>query len=221
MPRELSGGQRQRVALARSIVRTPRVFLMDEPLSNLDAKLRVLARAQIKHLTQELQVTTVYVTHDQIEAMTLATRVAVMNDGVIRQIGTPEDIYNDPADSFVAGFIGSPAMNLLPVVADGQGTCRAGDLPLRVSPPRAGTTVLGIRSEDLELCSESDAMFGCEVYTFELLGDSTLLTAMIGDRLVAARAGKSVRLQAGTRVWLRCSPDRLYWFDGETGLRLR
>jgi multiple sugar transport system ATP-binding protein len=115
MPRELSGGQRQRVALARSIVRTPRVFLMDEPLSNLDAKLRVLARAQIKHLTQELQVTTVYVTHDQIEAMTLATRVAVMNDGVIRQIGTPEDIYNDPADTFVAGFIGSPAMNLLPV----------------------------------------------------------------------------------------------------------
>lgn len=221
MPRELSGGQRQRVALARSIVRTPRVFLMDEPLSNLDAKLRVLARAQIKHLTQELQVTTVYVTHDQIEAMTLATRVAVMNDGVIRQIGTPEDIYNDPADTFVAGFIGSPAMNLLPVVADGQGACRAGELSLRLTPPFAGPLVLGIRSEDLELCAESDALFGCEVYTFELLGDSTLITTMVGDQLIAARAGKSVRLQPGARVWLRCSPDRLYWFDGESGLRLR
>ncbi len=153
--------------------------------------------------------------------MTLATRVAVMNDGVIRQIGVPEDIYNDPADTFVAGFIGSPAMNLLSLVPDGRGACRAGELPLRVSPPRPGPVVLGIRSEDLELCSEGEALWGCEVYTFELLGDSTLLTAMIGDRLVAARAGKSVRLSAGARVWLRCSPDRLYWFDGETGLRIR
>ena len=142
LPRELSGGQRQRVALARSIVRTPRVFLMDEPLSNLDAKLRVLARAQIKHLTQELQVTTVYVTHDQIEAMTLATRVAVMHDGVIRQIGTPESIYNDPADTFVAGFIGSPAMNLLPVESTPDG-CRAGALAIRVRPPRGGRWCLG------------------------------------------------------------------------------
>lgn len=220
LPRELSGGQRQRVALARSIVRTPRVFLMDEPLSNLDAKLRVLARAQIKHLTQELQVTTVYVTHDQIEAMTLATRVAVMDDGVIRQIGTPEDIYNDPADTFVAGFIGSPAMNLLPVETTQHG-CRAGAVSLRVRPPREGPLVMGVRCEDLELCSESDALFGCEVYTFELLGDSTLLTTMIGDRLLAARAGKSVRVSAGDRVWLRCSAERLYWFDSETGLRLQ
>ena len=109
-PRELSGGQRQRVALARAIVRTPKVFLMDEPLSNLDAKLRVLMRAELKHLSRELRITTIYVTHDQIEAMTLADRVAVMNAGVIQQLGTPDEIYNDPANLFVAGFIGSPAM---------------------------------------------------------------------------------------------------------------
>ena len=113
-PKALSGGQRQRVALARAIVRTPQVFLMDEPLSNLDAKLRVSMRAELKHLSHQLQVTTVYVTHDQIEAMTLADRVAVMNHGRIQQLGTPDEIYNDPANLFVAGFIGSPAMNLVP-----------------------------------------------------------------------------------------------------------
>ena len=113
-PRELSGGQRQRVALARAIVRTPTVFLMDEPLSNLDAKLRVNMRAELKHLQHELKITTIYVTHDQIEAMTLADRVAVMNEGVISQLDTPERIYNDPANLFVAGFIGSPSMNLIP-----------------------------------------------------------------------------------------------------------
>ena len=221
MPRELSGGQRQRVALARSIVRTPRVFLMDEPLSNLDAKLRVLARAQIKHLAQELQVTTVYVTHDQIEAMTLATRVAVMNDGVIRQIGPPEQIYNDPADAFVAGFIGSPAMNLLPVEVGDSRACRSGSLPIRARAPRTGSLVMGVRCEDLELCGESEALLGCEVYTFELMGDSTMITAMVGDRLLAARAEKSLRLVPGQRVWLRCDPARLFWFDGQTGERIR
>ena len=112
-PRELSGGQRQRVALARAIVRTPTVFLMDEPLSNLDAKLRVTMRAELKHLQHELKITTVYVTHDQIEAMTLADRVAVMDHGIISQLGPPEEIYNDPANLFVAGFIGSPPMNLM------------------------------------------------------------------------------------------------------------
>ena len=113
LPKELSGGQRQRVALARAIVRRPKVFLMDEPLSNLDAKLRVQMRAELKHLQHELQTTTVYVTHDQIEAMTLAHRVAVMNKGVIEQLGTPREIYNDPRTLFVAGFIGSPPMNLI------------------------------------------------------------------------------------------------------------
>ena len=129
-PRELSGGQRQRVALARAIVRTPTVFLMDEPLSNLDAKLRVNMRAELKHLQHELKITTIYVTHDQIEAMTLADRVAVMNEGVISQLDTPERIYNDPANLFVAGFIGSPSMNLIP------GKMREGTLSMENSPSR-------------------------------------------------------------------------------------
>ncbi|MFM8548685.1 MAG: ABC transporter ATP-binding protein [Betaproteobacteria bacterium] len=219
MPRELSGGQRQRVALARSIVRTPRLFLMDEPLSNLDAKLRVLARAQIKHLTEELQVTTVYVTHDQIEAMTLATRVAVMNEGVIRQIGTPEEVYSDPADTFVAGFIGSPAMNLLSVDASHEGICSVAGRPIGAQAPRQGRLVLGVRPEDLFLCDPTEALLHCEVFTFELLGDSTMLTAMVDDTLLTARAGKSLRLHPGERVALGCDRSRLYWFDGDTGLR--
>ena len=221
MPRELSGGQRQRVALARSIVRTPRLFLMDEPLSNLDAKLRVLARAQIKHLTEELRVTTVYVTHDQIEAMTLATRVAVMHEGVIRQIGTPEEVYSDPADTFVAGFIGNPAMNLLSVEASSEGRCTVGGRPIGVAAPRPGRLVLGVRPEDLFLCTASEALLNCEVFTFELLGDSTMLTAMIDGTLLTARADKSLRLGAGDHVALGCDSSRLYWFDGDSGLRLR
>ncbi|MFM1856866.1 MAG: hypothetical protein RLZ83_2175, partial [Pseudomonadota bacterium] len=144
MPRALSGGQRQRVALARSVVRQPRVFLMDEPLSNLDAKLRLVARSQIKHLVQELGVTTLYVTHDQIEAMTLAHRVAVMHEGVIRQLDTPENIYDRPADTFVAGFIGSPAMNLIPVQAS-EGRLQADDgPPILVPAPREGALTLGL-----------------------------------------------------------------------------
>ena len=220
-PAQLSGGQRQRVALARSIVRTPRLFLMDEPLSNLDAKLRVLARAQIKHLTEELRVTTVYVTHDQIEAMTLATRVAVMHEGVIRQIGTPEEVYSDPADTFVAGFIGNPAMNLLSVEASSEGRCTVGGRPIGVAAPRPGRLVLGVRPEDLFLCTASEALLNCEVFTFELLGDSTMLTAMIDGTLLTARADKSLRLGAGDHVALGCDSSRLYWFDGDSGLRLR
>ena len=135
LPKELSGGQRQRVALARAIIRTPRVFLMDEPLSNLDAKLRVQMRAELKHLQHELQVTTIYVTHDQIEAMTLAHRVAVMNKGVIEQLGTPKEIYNDPRTLFVAGFIGSPPMNLI----DGRGR-RTASSP---APAASGSSGLG------------------------------------------------------------------------------
>lgn len=221
MPRELSGGQRQRVALARSIVRQPKVFLMDEPLSNLDAKLRVVARAQIKHLTQELGVTTVYVTHDQIEAMTLASRVAVMQDGVIRQIGTPEQIYNDPADTFVASFIGNPAMNLLSVQADGQGRCLCDGRVLAVAAPAPGLWTLGVRCEDLQLCDAPQSNFSAEVYTFELLGDCTMATALLGGRMLTVKAGKDTRLQTGATMHLAMDPARLYWFDADTGLRHR
>ena len=221
MPRELSGGQRQRVALARSIVRQPRVFLMDEPLSNLDAKLRVVARAQIKHLAQELQVTTVYVTHDQVEAMTLAHRVAVMDEGVIRQIGTPESIYDDPADTFVAGFIGSPAMNLLPVEAGDAVVKTTDGLAIKLVPPRAGALVLGARAEDLCLASSADAHFHAAVFTFELLGDCTMVTVLVGGRLVALKAPKDLRLQPDARIGIRFDQRRLYWFDAASGARLR
>jgi multiple sugar transport system ATP-binding protein len=145
-PRELSGGQRQRVALARSIVRTPKVFLMDEPLSNLDAKLRVAMRAELKHLAHELQVTTIYVTHDQVEAMTLANRVAIMKDGVILQLAPPEEIYNNPVNAYVAGFIGSPAMNLIAVQGDGAGLSAEDGTLIRASAPRPGPLTLGIRA---------------------------------------------------------------------------
>jgi multiple sugar transport system ATP-binding protein len=217
MPRQLSGGQRQRVALARSVVRQPRVFLMDEPLSNLDAKLRVVARSQIKHLVQELAVTTLYVTHDQVEAMTLAHRVAVMHEGVIRQLDTPERIYDRPADTFVAGFIGNPAMNLLPVQADANGVQAEGGLRLRLAAPRRGALTLGVRAEDIRLAAPSDAHFEAEVYTCELLGDCAMVMVSVGRQLVAVKADKDVRLASGERVGLRCMEDRLHWFDSETG----
>ncbi len=221
MPKELSGGQRQRVALARAIVRNPRVFLMDEPLSNLDAKLRVTARAEIKNLSEELGVTTVYVTHDQVEAMTLAHRVAVMNDGVIQQLGRPEDIYNDPANVFVAGFIGSPAMNLLPVQASTQGVRWRDGVNVALRAPREGQLVLGVRAEDMHLTAEGDGHFSAEVFTFELLGDCSMVNFKLGETLLSVKASKSLRLARGERVHVRLPQDRLYWFDAASGERLR
>ncbi|MFM2035580.1 MAG: hypothetical protein RL459_845 [Pseudomonadota bacterium] len=221
MPRELSGGQRQRVALARAIVRNPRVFLMDEPLSNLDAKLRVTARAEIKSLSEELGVSTVYVTHDQVEAMTLAHRVAVMNDGVIQQLGHPEDIYNDPANAFVAGFIGSPAMNLLPVLAEGPRLLCEGGLSMHLRSPRSGRLTLGVRAEDLQLTADGDGHFSAEVFTFELLGDSTMVNLKLADRIFSIKAPKDMRLSRGERVHVRLPQVRLYWFDADSGDRVR
>ena len=220
-PRELSGGQRQRVALARSIVRTPRVFLMDEPLSNLDAKLRVAMRAEIKHLAHELQVTTVYVTHDQVEAMTLAHRVAIMKDGVILQLAAPEQIYDDPTDAYVAGFIGSPPMNLIPVQADGDGVLAEGGVRLAVAPPRDGRLLLGARAEDIHLVPPSEALVDAEVFAFELLGDSTQVTFKFGHTAVAVKGERALRLSMGDRIGLRIRPERLYWFDADDGQRIR
>src|SRR5215470_9935617 len=158
LPKELSGGQRQRVALARAIVRTPKVFLMDEPLSNLDAKLRVQMRAELKHLQHELQVTTIYVTHDQIEAMTLAHRVAVMNKGVIEQLGTPKQIYNDPRTLFVAGFIGSPPMNLIDgEVRDGVFISPGGVRLDGLGSANVANAVLGARPEDIRVLPAGSA----------------------------------------------------------------
>lgn len=221
MPRELSGGQRQRVALARAIVRKPRIFLMDEPLSNLDAKLRVTARAEIKSLSEDLGVTTVYVTHDQIEAMTLAHRVAVMNDGLIQQLGTPEDIYNNPANVFVAGFIGSPAMNLLPIQARAGSLSWAGGPEIHFQAPRQGELTLGVRAEDMRLASVQDSHFSAEVFTFELLGDSAMINLKLADRVFSIKVPKDLRLQRGEAVHVKLPTDRLYWFDAASGERVR
>ena len=217
-PAELSGGQRQRVALARAIVREPNVFLMDEPLSNLDAKLRVSTRAQIKNLSHELKVTTIYVTHDQIEAMTLADRVVVMSAGVVQQVGTPTDIYDMPANTFVASFIGSPAMNLM------DGTMNGGDFTgENVSIPGLGgpdgPITLGFRAEDANVV-EDEGQIGAAVYTMELLGDATMITLRAGGALVSVKAGKDYRAEIGQDVAISISAEICHLFDKKTGTRL-
>ena len=222
-PRELSGGQRQRVALARSIVRTPSVFLMDEPLSNLDAKLRVAMRSEIKHLAHELQVTTIYVTHDQVEAMTLANRVALMKNGEIQQLATPEVIYNDPANTFVAGFIGSPAMNLLPASANGGQLQTLGGVALKqpVDSPQDGALTVGVRAEDASLCDHHNANLIAPVFSSELLGDAVMVTVKLGGHALTIKAGKDVRLSFGEAVGITLPLGKLFWFDSGTGLRIR
>jgi len=218
-PAELSGGQRQRVALARAIVREPNVFLMDEPLSNLDAKLRVSTRAQIKNLSHELKVTTVYVTHDQIEAMTLADRVVVMKQGVVQQVGTPTEIYDRPANTFVAGFIGSPAMNLM------EGDLKAGTFTGKnvtiagLSGPD-GPVTLGFRAEDAALSEGGTAEISAPLYTIELLGDATMLTARAGGALVSVKAHKDVRAEIGDQISFSVPTTICHLFDRETGARL-
>ena len=223
-PGQLSGGQRQRVALARSLVRTPRVFLMDEPLSNLDAKLRVTMRAELKHLHHELRITTVYVTHDQMEAMTLATRVAVMNKGLIQQLAPPEAIYNDPETMFVAGFIGSPSMNLLAgdIV---EGTFRSHDLAVPgVAPGEVSRAdvVLGIRPEDMRVVEPDAGSMNVPVYAFELTGESVLVTATLGNgKQLCARGDRHLRCDIGSVVGLQIDPSRTYLFDAKTEQRIR
>ena len=219
-PRALSGGQRQRVALARAIVRTPQVFLMDEPLSNLDAKLRVTMRAELKHLSHELRITTVYVTHDQIEAMTLADRVAVMSHGRIQQLGTPEDIYNDPKNLFVAGFIGSPAMNLIQGATEGGRFLVEGAPITTVGSAARGGVVLGVRPEDLELAEPGAGSFDAAVYASELTGESVLVTVEIAGRRIAAKADRHTRKAIGETVGIRIDPAHTYMFDAASGERL-
>ena len=219
-PRELSGGQRQRVALARAIVRTPTVFLMDEPLSNLDANLRVNMRAELKHLQQQLKITTIYVTHDQIEAMTLADRVAVMNEGVISQLDTPERIYNDPANLFVAGFIGSPSMNLIHGKML-EGTFEHGEFSITLTRGDHEQCVLGIRPEDMEITRPGDGIFSAKVYSFELTGESTLITVILGDERIIVRGPKDYRVEIDEQVGILLNPENCFLFDSETRQRIR
>lgn len=219
-PRELSGGQRQRVALARAIVRRPSVFLMDEPLSNLDAKLRMSTRAEIKNLHRELDAVVVYVTHDQVEAMTLADRIVLMNNGHIQQTAPPIELYDSPANTFAAGFIGSPPMNLI----DGEiengvfsalGT-RISGLPGNVS----GAVTLGVRAEDLTVVKEDVADIHAPVYNVELLGDCTLVTVKNGDVQMTAKAGKTFHAEIGATMHLAATPQKCRLFSRPSGERI-
>ncbi len=199
-PRELSGGQRQRVAMGRAIVREPQVFLFDEPLSNLDAKLRVQTRLEIQKLHRELGITSLFVTHDQVEAMTLAQRMMVMNAGVMEQFGTPEEVYNRPATTFVAGFIGSPPMNLL-----------------KSAPGATPGTLLGIRPEHLEL---TDTGWPLQVETTEMLGAERLVYARLGAEMVIIRLDETRPApRVGQTIHVTPRPDRLHWFVEATGKR--
>ncbi|WP_119258474.1 ABC transporter ATP-binding protein [Shinella zoogloeoides] len=216
-PAELSGGQRQRVALARAIVRRPQVFLMDEPLSNLDAKLRTVMRGELKNLQRDLGVTTIYVTHDQVEAMTLADRIVVLNKATIQQIGSPAEIYARPANTFVAGFIGSPPMNLLSgQVADGWFSSEGGRFALAHA---AGDITLGVRPEHVRVAADGNGHFSGTVFSSELLGDCTILTVRAGDALVAAKLSPEAGLERGAPVTLSFEPGRMHLFDAATGLR--
>jgi sn-glycerol 3-phosphate transport system ATP-binding protein len=229
-PRQLSGGQRQRVAMGRAIVREPAVFLFDEPLSNLDAKLRVQMRLEIKRLQRELGVTSIYVTHDQVEAMTLADRLIVMNAGVADQIGTPMEVYDRPASMFVAGFIGSPAMNFLAakvgeggrtVDLAGAGNARAAlRLPRPPSVPVGTPVAVGVRPEHLEAAADGPLEF--EIELAEPLGADTLLHGRFGAtrELVTVRQDGHVRAQPGEKRRFSIDPDRVHLFDSQSGRRV-
>jgi multiple sugar transport system ATP-binding protein len=229
-PRQLSGGQRQRVALGRAIVRDPKVFLFDEPLSNLDAKLRVQMRVELKKLHERLAVTSVYVTHDQVEAMTLGDRVVVMKDGVVQQVGEPLELYNAPSNRFVAGFIGSPAMNFADVTLVENGGKPFAEAPgLRIGLPGALATrarskagrkaTLGIRPEDIHIASAADApeyCFDAVVEVVEQLGSEILLDTRVGPALMVASVEPTLRMRAHDNLKLALKPERLHLFDAET-----
>jgi multiple sugar transport system ATP-binding protein len=216
-PRDLSGGQRQRVALARALVRDPEVFLLDEPLSNLDAKLRVAMRAEIKHLQRSLGVTMIYVTHDQIEAMTLADRVVLLSGGEIQQVGTPDDIYDDPDNLFVAGFIGSPPMNFVEGVARDGGFTATG--VSKLAAPRDGDLTLGFRAEDAVL-SESGRFSGT-VFEVEPTGEATYVVLEMGKSRSIIRTDKKFRPAIGSELRFELQEGHTLFFETEGGRRVR
>ena len=228
VPGQLSGGQQQRVALARALVKEPNLLLLDEPLSNLDAKLRINMRAELKRLQKDLGITTVFVTHDQIEAMTMADRIALLEEGKLQQVGTPEELYNTPVNLFVAGFIGTPPMNFMEaelveeagrlyVVGEGF-RCPLPDGTARMvrgkTPPRV---VLGVRPEDVAI---GQGEVEGEVYVVEPLGRDTLVTLRIGETSLKVLAPMGVKYTIGDRIKLDLTGGRLHLFDGHTGLTL-
>jgi multiple sugar transport system ATP-binding protein len=232
-PRQLSGGQQQRVALGRALVRSPQAFLMDEPLSNLDAKLRVQMRAELKRFHQELKATVIYVTHDQMEAVTMADRIAVMHLGQLQQFASPDEIYNNPVNTFVATFIGSPAMNMLTgrVVSVGDDIAVVSDAGWRVPLPAhlgrralasSRQVIVGARHRNLLLSFEAkpDWIQG-RVYTVEPTGDITYVHLMVGDYLVVASAEPDFRADPDAPIWISFEPEHMHLFDAQTGLLLR
>ncbi len=229
-PRMLSGGQRQRVALGRAIVRNPQVFLFDEPLSNLDAKLRVQMRIEIKKLHARLSTTSIYVTHDQVEAMTLGDRVVVMTDGLIQQVGEPLELYNNPANKYVAGFIGSPAMNFTNVQVTNEGgvlyatnpamRIRVPDaLATRLGPQTGKMATLGIRPESLRMAASSDSadtLVAATVEVSEQLGSEVILDVKVADGAMVASVEPTVRVKPGEGIKLALDPGGLRFFDTVT-----
>jgi multiple sugar transport system ATP-binding protein len=228
-PSELSGGEQQRVALARAIVRKAKVFLMDEPLSNLDAKLRVYMRAELKRLQKDLKITTIYVTHDQIEAMSMADRIAIFNLGSIYQIGSPDDIYKKPQNMFVAGFVGSPPMNFIDCTfkeKNGKAFLDVGTFMIDISKFKeiimkqavSSELVLGIRPEDVSIYKErpSTESFKAEVYVTEPLGAEIIIDLKVGETIVKAKASPDIELHIGETIWVTFNKDKIYIFDRKT-----
>ena len=220
-PKQLSGGQRQRVALARALVRRPKVFLMDEPLSNLDAKLRGQMRAELKHMQHQLGITTIYVTHDQIEAMTLASRVAIMNEGVLQQIDSPKNIYNDPDNLFVAGFIGSPPMNLIHGEIESGNFFAEGCLINNVDKDSKKDVILGIRPEDMEIVQKGTSHLEATLYSIELTGDQTIVTSKMGSNFVTINEDKDFESNLDLPVKIKLDKAKIYFFDSLSGERIR
>jgi len=234
-PKAMSGGQRQRVALGRAIVRDPQVFLMDEPLSNLDAKLRVQMRAEITKLHQRLQTTTIYVTHDQTEAMTMATRIVIMKDGFIQQVGTPKEVYDNPENVFVGGFIGSPSMNFLHGKIEGE-NFKIGNVTVQIPAGKLKVLkekgygdkeiILGIRPEDIHdellfIESSPNTKITATIDVAELLGAETILYSKIQEQDFVARVDSRTDLKNGQQVELAFDMNKCHFFDTETELRIK
>ena len=237
-PKALSGGQRQRVAMGRAIVRNPKVFLMDEPLSNLDAKLRVQMRSEIASLHNRLKATIIYVTHDQTEAMTLGTRIVVLKDGVIMQVDSPQKLYNEPNNLFVAGFIGSPQMNFIDAVCKVEGervTLNFEKTSVVLPPAKAKklidggyngkTVVMGIRPEDIgdsqiEIEAHKDAVFETDVTGYELLGSEVLLYFNVAGTAMTAKVDSRTTARMGDYITLAIDPEKIHCFDKETELTI-
>lgn len=221
-PSQLSGGQRQRVAIGRAMVRDPAAFLFDEPLSNLDAQLRTQMRLEIKKLHQRVGNTIIFVTHDQVEAMTMADRIVIMKDGHIQQVGTPLEVFHKPANKFVARFIGAPSMNMIEgTLQDSLVTLEDGTkIPININLRHNGPVTLGLRPDDL-LVSDQDGPFQGVVNVVEPLGSETLVYVSVGDRELIAKASGRTPPQLGSTIRLSAEPDNMHLFDSATGLALR